>query len=102
METLESVFRVNQWCDTLARLGQEARQIPTHVQTWQTLCDSLERRESEVAQLYEDNLDELRDLRNLSLNAIQQRADEISKDLVRQKAEFELLAEKAKAKLNQQ
>jgi hypothetical protein len=109
MDVLERVFQVQQWCNTLERLGLEARKIPlwggfspADHNTWRKLSGSLVRRETEVAVLYEDNLEELRDLAkgNLHPDDIRKRAADISKQLVRQKAEFELLADKAKAMLN--
>jgi hypothetical protein len=103
-DSLVDTFRAQQWCDELERLGHALRPLRHNAelsaddqQIWDQFCQHLEMREGEVAYLYLDRLYDFRQLahRDLSLKELKEQVDKISKQLVTQKAEFDLLAQKA-------
>jgi hypothetical protein len=107
-QALEETFRVRRWCDELERLGQalqplgqEAKLAGNEQQTWNEFCVALERREGEVAWLYDSKLYDIRRLadKNLPFDALKSEVKEVSRQLIMQKAEFDLLAKQAEAML---
>jgi hypothetical protein len=83
-------------CDTLENLGHQLRQEGYFPE----LTESLERGERGTAEMYATNLVELIDLPDTvsSLDSLKTRVDDISDRLVLQKARFDLLAKKLRAK----
>ena len=101
---LSEVFRARQWCDEFEWLGKELEPLATELglaetdqQTWREFCSALAMREGEVAYLYEQKLYDLRLLQDrfLPIEDLKRTVDGITKHLVVQKANFDLLAKKA-------
>ncbi len=104
--SLENRFRARNWCDRLQKLGQALRPLgqDSHLpkgdrKIWDEFCTALEHREGEVAMLYDLKLYDLRVLADgeTSLASLASQAEEISSQLVLQKAQFDYLARKADA-----
>lgn len=104
--SLEDTFRARDWCDELERLGhalrplgQDAGLSGEDLQIWDEFCVRLENREGEVALLYYEKLYDFRMLayNENSFDALREKVEDISNQLVTQKAKFDLLAKKASA-----
>lgn len=102
---LEHTFRANKWCDELQELGialrplgYDAHLVGADREIWEEFCTTLERREGEVADLYDKKLWDLRQLpyRMKDVELLKQMLDVTATELVAQKAKFDLLARKAK------
>jgi prefoldin subunit 5 len=104
---LKKALKAQDLCDELEQLGRELRPLlqktdklsEREKSTWNVLCRDLEGREEEVANLYDENLYDLRMLPSTesSLESLKVKVENIATQLTTQKARFDLLAKKARA-----
>lgn len=110
-DSLRGQLKTQELCDELERLGIQLRDaLPPTVpggsgmQALRQLSEELEGRERRTAEMYADSLWDLRNLAfpgspsGSSLDEIKAKADQISEELVLQKARFDLLAKRAEEK----
>jgi len=107
-DSLENTFRTLGWCEKLGKLGKKLLPLIEDVdlseddqKIWKEFCSTIELREVETARLYDKKLYDFRMLahRDISLKALIEKANDISEQLVIQKARFDLLAKKAETML---
>ena len=102
---LRDVMRAGDLCDELGRLGQELTGIESlsgaDAADWDQFRRALQDREAGTSRLYDEKLMELRTLprREPDLDALKRTVEEVSRDLVTQKAQFEWLAKRARKEL---
>jgi hypothetical protein len=103
---LESVIRAQDLCNELERLGHQLTGIEGlsgggDAAEWEQFRSVLQRREAGTSELYDEKLYELRTLahREPDLEALKRIVQEVSHNLVVQKAEFEWLAKRARKEL---
>ncbi len=104
---LKDVLKAQNLCDKLGQLGHRSRELPQdkfgftaeEKDTWDEFCCELEDREGGTARLYDLKLYDLRVLHDneTNLDTLKTKVNEISNALAIQKAQFDLLAMKAKA-----
>lgn len=104
---LKDVLRAQNLCDKLGQLGDQLRYLPQQEFkltaeeeiTWEEFYEELYGRESRTADLYSSKLLDLRNLpvTETNLDTLKTKVNEISNALTIQKAQFDLLARKARA-----
>jgi hypothetical protein len=110
-DVLRGQLKTQELCDELERLGIQLRNaLPladpggSGTQVLRQLSEELEGRERRTAEMYAVRLWDLRNLAfpgsssGASLEEIKRKANQISEELVLQKARFDLLAKRAEAK----
>jgi hypothetical protein len=104
---LEDAIRAEDLCDELDRLGHELRPIIEGVgglsdadkELWRTVYSELELREERTAELYASHLVDLYNIpySESSISTIKEKVDRITLELATQKAEFEVVAKRARS-----
>lgn len=104
--SLKDYFRAEYLCDELGTLGLQLRKLPQQEfkltaeeeKTWKEFYEDFYDRETSTANLYGSRLSDLRQLSvtETNLDTLKTKVNEISNALTIQKAQFDLLAKKAR------
>jgi hypothetical protein len=81
-------------------LSDDPRLTTGDKKVWDDFCQNLENREAQVAMLYDRMLFELHSIdENTSLEELKEQVENVTEKMTIQKAQFDILAKKAEAKL---